>query len=191
MKFEERLRRQAIILLRKMQTNTFRVGAQISTVYDVPIEKSRLMEFLANPKTFEQYMPNVKAVRPVGESPEANPLYEWEYEIPMPLASPIKLNILTEYQQKNDTFYHHALRNGQRNLMECSLTFEYVAPEQTFVTMNLSIELHRNSGTELHPLGILMGESFMSAQMKNKMQMIATEFLQNIVNALGRLEVAQ
>jgi hypothetical protein len=55
--------------------------------------------------------------------------------------------------------------------------------------MNLSIELYRNSGTELHPLGILMGETFMSAQMKNKMQTIATEFLQNTVNALGRLEM--
>lgn len=166
------------------------MGAQISTVYDVPIEKNRLMEFLANPKTFELYMPNVKAVRPVGESPNAKPLYEWEYEIPMPLAAPIHLNILTEYHQKGDTFYHHALRNGQRNLMECSLAFEYVAPEQTFVTMNLSIELHRNSGMELHPLGMLMGEAFMSAQMKNKMQAIATEFLQNTVNVLGRLEMA-
>lgn len=173
-----------------MQTSTFQVGAKISTVYDVPIEKKRLMEFLANPKTFEQYMPNVKAVRPIGESSDAKPLYEWEYEIPMPLAAPIQLNILTEYHQENDTFYHHALRNGQRNLMECSLTFEYVAPEQTLVTMNLSIELHRNSGTELHPLGMLMGETFMSAQMKNKMQTIATEFLQNTVNALGRLEMA-
>ncbi len=167
----------------------FQVGAQICTVYDVPIEKNRLMEFLANPKTFELYMPNVKAVRPVGESPNAKPLYEWEYEIPMPLAAPIQLNILTEYDQKGDTFYHSALQNGQRNLMNCSLTFEYVAPEQTFVTMNLSIELHRNSGTELHPLGMLMGETFMSAQMKNKMQTIATEFLQNTVNALGRLEI--
>jgi hypothetical protein len=33
-----------------------------------------------------------------------------------------------------------------------------------------------------------MGEAFMSAQMKNKMQTIATEFVQNTVNALGRLE---
>ncbi len=173
-----------------MQTNTFHVGAQIRAVYDVPIEKNRLMEFLANPKTFELYMPNVKAVRPVGESPDAKPLYEWEYEIPMPLAAPIRLNILTEYHQENDTFYHHALHNGQRNLMECSLGFEYVAPEQTLVTMNLTIELYRNSGTELHPLGMLMGEAFMSAQMKNKMQTIATEFLQNTVNALGRLEMA-
>ncbi|MFN3562651.1 MAG: hypothetical protein ACK4XY_01960 [Chloroherpetonaceae bacterium] len=173
-----------------MQTNMFQVGAQICTVYDVPIEKSRLMEFLASPKTFEQYMPNVKAVRPVGESPDAKPLYEWEYEIPMPLAAPINLRILTEYHHENDTFHHHALRNGQRNLMDCTLAFEYVAPEQTLVTMNLSIELHRNSGTELHPLGMLMGEAFMSAQMKNKMQTIATEFLQNTVNALGRLEMA-
>lgn len=173
-----------------MQTNAFQVGAQICAAYDVPIEKSRLMEFLANPKTFEQYMPNVKAVRPVGESADGKPLYEWEYEIPMPLANPIKLNILTEYHQEGDTFYHYALRNGQRNLMECSLAFEYVAPEQTLVTMNLAIELRRNSGTELHPLGMLMGEAFMSAQMKNKMQTIATEFLQNAVNALGRYEMA-
>ncbi len=173
-----------------MQTNTFQVGAQICTIYDVPIEKSRLMEFLANPKTFELYMPNVKAVRPIGESSDAKPLYEWKYEIPMPLAAPIQLNILTEYHQQDDTFYHHALRNGQRNLMECSLAFRYVSPEQTLVTMNLSIELYRNSGAELHPLGILMGEAFMSAQMKNKMQTIATEFLQNTVNALGSYEMA-
>jgi hypothetical protein len=171
-----------------MQASTFHVSAQIRTVYDVPIEKSRLMEFLANPKTFEQYMPNVNAVRPVGKSEQGNCLYEWEYEIPMPLAAPIKLHILTEYHQKEDTFYHHALHNGQRNLMDCSLAFKYVEPERTFVTMNLAIELYRNSGTELHPLGILMGEAFMSAQMKNKMQTIATEFVQNTVNALGRLE---
>jgi len=73
--------------------------------------------------------------------------------------------------------------------MDCSLAFKYVEPERTFVTMNLSIELNRNSGTELHPLGVLMGEAFMSAQMKNKMQTIATEFVQNTGNALGRLEM--
>lgn len=168
-----------------MPANKFQVGAQICTVYDVPIEKKRLMEFLAKPETFERYMPSVRAVRAVGKSADARWLYEWEYEIAMPLAAPIQLNILTEYYQKHDTFYHYAVRNGQQNLMDCTLSFEYVAPEQTFVTMNLMIELHRNSGTELHPLGVLMGERFMSAQMKNRMQAIATEFLQNTVNALS------
>lgn len=174
-----------------MQANTFHVGARIHAVYDVPIEKSRLMRFLANPQAFERYMPHVSAVRCVGESLNGKPLYEWEYEIPMPLAAPLRLLILTEHRKEGDTFYHNALRNGQRNLMDCSLAFEEVAPEQTFVTMDLMIALHRQSGTELHPLGMLMGEAFMSAQMKSKMQAIATQFLQNAVNALGQQETTQ
>jgi hypothetical protein len=99
-----------------MQASTFHVSAQIRTVYDVPIEKSRLMEFLANPKTFEQYMPNVNAVRPVGKSEQGNCLYEWEYEIPMPLAAPIKLHILTEYHQKEDTFLSSRLAQWAKKL---------------------------------------------------------------------------
>ncbi|MCS6988560.1 MAG: hypothetical protein NZM06_03500 [Chloroherpetonaceae bacterium] len=174
-----------------MQAAAFCVGGRIRAVYDVPVEKSRLMEFLANPKTFERYMPHVNAVRPHGESQDGRPLYEWEYEIPMPLAAPIKLRILTQYRKEGDTFYHSALRNGQPNMMDCSLAFEAIAPEQTFVTMDLTIELHRQSGAELHPLGALMGEAFMSAQMKSKMQSIATQFLQNAVGALARCEAAK
>jgi hypothetical protein len=174
-----------------MQSDTFRVGAAICAIYEVPVEKSRLMNFLANPKMFERYMPNVNAVRPKGASDGGRSLYEWEYEIAMPLAAPIKLYILTEYERAHNQFIHTAIANGQRNMMNCSLTFEQgERSEQTFVTMNLEIILQRTSGAELHPLGMIMGEQFMSAQMKSKMQTIATEFLQNTVNALCRSEAA-
>jgi hypothetical protein len=163
----------------------FHVRAEIHTVYDVPISKERLIDFLSKPDTFEKYMPCVQSLQPVGTSETGKMLYEWQYEIQMPLAPPAVLNILTEYVRAGDTLLHTALQNGQRNTMFCSLSFEAQSDEQTFVTMKLMINLQRNSGSELHPLGIIMGEGFMSSQMQQKMQTIANEFLQNTVNALS------
>ncbi|MCS7012402.1 MAG: hypothetical protein RMI34_00525 [Chloroherpetonaceae bacterium] len=172
-----------------MSTANFCIDAQVCTVYDVPIEKKPLMQFLSQPQTFEKYMPSVRAVKLIGKSQAGQPLYEWHYDVEMPLAPTLHITIPTEFCKNGEVFTHHTPDDEAHNWMACSLSFESVPQNEgdephTLVKMNLHIKLRRHSGSELHPLGALMGQAFMCSQMKNRMQEIANTFVQRSVNAL-------
>lgn len=172
-----------------MNTANFCIDAEVRTVYDVPIEKQPLMQFLSQPETFEKYMPSVSAVKLIGETVSGQPLYEWHYDVEMPFAPTLHLAIPTEFRKNGEVFVHHTPDENAHNWMACSLSFEAAPPNgtgeaHTLVRMNLHIKLRRQSGSELHPLGALMGQAFMCSQMKNRMQEIANTFVQRSVTAL-------
>jgi hypothetical protein len=170
-----------------MNDNSFSIDAAITHVYDVPIPKDALMQFLSQPKTFEAYMPSVRKVEYVGASSDGAALYEWQYDIDMPLAPTLHIVIPTEYRRNGTVVTHHTPDGNAHNWMACSMTFED-APESashTYLTMNLHIRLKRASSTELHPLGLFMGQGFMSSQMQGRMEEIARVFVQKSVNALA------
>lgn len=172
-----------------MNTANFCIDAEVRTVYDVPIEKQPLMQFLSQPETFEKYMPSVSAVKLIGETVSGQPLYEWHYDVEMPFAPTLHLAIPTEFRKNGEVFVHHTPDEDALNWMACSLSFEAAPPNSTgeahtLVRMNLHIKLRRQSGSELHPLGALMGQAFMCNQMKNRMQEIANTFVQRSVTAL-------
>ncbi|MDX2130221.1 MAG: SRPBCC family protein [Chloroherpetonaceae bacterium] len=166
-------------------TNSFSVGADYTADYLVPVERIRLMNFLSNPETFERYMPNVEAVRYEGKSDKGAALYQWIYLIPMPFASPLRLEIPTVYEKADFALYHRARRIDLPNFMQCELKFNLGKDEnETLVSMHLEIQLHRSSGFDIHPLAYVMGERFISSQMRNQMEEIATTFLQKSVEAI-------
>ncbi len=172
-----------------MSAENFCIHAEVNTVYDVPIEKESLMQFLSQPKTFEDYMPSVRAVKLIGTSKNGLPLYEWQYDVDMPLAPTLHVSIPTEFCKNGAVFTHHTPDEQARDWMKCQLAFE-VAPNSTpsephtLVKMQLHIRLQRSSGTDFHPLGALMGKAFMCAQMQNRMQSIADAFVHKSVNVL-------
>jgi len=102
--------------------------------------------------------------------------------------TPIEYRLLAALaRQGGMVVTHHTLDGDAPNWMQCSMTFED-APDNTantYLTMSLHIRLRRASGADLHPLGLLMGEAFMSRQMQNKMEEIANVFVQKSVNALA------
>lgn len=172
-----------------MSAESFCIDAEVQTVYDVPIEKESLMQFLSQPKTFEAYMPSVRAVRLVGTSESGLPLYEWQYDVEMPLAPTLHVSIPTEFCKNGSVFMHHTPNQDARDWMMCELAFEHAehstpSDPHTLVKMHLQIRLRRASGTDFHPLGAFMGQAFMCAQMKNRMQTIADAFVRKSVNAL-------
>lgn len=172
-----------------MNAECFSIDAQVNTVYDVPIEKESLMQFLSQPKTFEEYMPSVRAVKLIGKSDSGLPLYEWQYDVDMPLAPTLHISIPTEFCRNGAVFTHYTPDQNAHDWMMCKLTFEHAehsspSNPHTLVRMHLHIRLRRASGTDFHPLGAFMGKAFMCSQMKNRMQAIADTFVQKSVNAL-------
>jgi hypothetical protein len=172
-----------------MSAENFCINAEVYTVYDVPIEKESLMQFLSQPKTFEDYMPSVKAVRRIGTSKSGLPLYEWQYDVEMPLAPTLHVSIPTEFCKNGAVFTHHTPDEQAQDWMMCQLAFEtapHSTPDEphTLVKMQLQIRLQRPSGTDFHPLSPLMGQAFMCTQMKNRMQSIANTFVHKSVNVL-------
>jgi hypothetical protein len=168
-------------------TNCFLLDAAVSQIYDVPMPKEALMAFLSQAKTFEDYMPSIRKVEHVGTGTDSVANYEWHYDIEMPLAPTLPIVIETVYQHQGAVVSHHTLDDDAPNWMKCSMTFED-SPENTantYLNMSLHIRLRRTSGADLHPLGLLMGEAFMSRQMQNKMEEIANTFVQKSVNALA------
>ncbi|NTW50183.1 MAG: SRPBCC family protein [Chlorobiales bacterium] len=168
---------------------SFILDSEVNTIFDVPVSKGRLVEFLSDPRSYELYMPGVESVRLVRTLGTGKLLYQWELVIQMPLVDPIRLSMSAEYVRYDDPERGHVINycttdESIGNRMNCNLEFVETGEETTDVRMDLRIVIHRASGEELHPLAPIIGQQIIQSQMKLKMQSIAANFLQKSVDAI-------
>lgn len=168
---------------------SFILDSEVSTVFEVPVSKGRLVEFLSDTRNYELYMPGVESVQLVRSLGTGKLLYHWELIIQIPLADPIRLSMPTEYVRYDHPDRGHVINycttdESVGNWMNCNLEFAEVGEETTDIKMDLRIVIRRESGDELHPLAPIVGRQIIESQMKLKMQSIAAGFLQKSVEAI-------
>lgn len=173
---------------------SFILDSEVSTIFEVPVSKGRLVEFLSDTRNYELHMPGVESVSLVRVLGSGKLLYHWEIIIQMPMVDPIRLSMPTEYVRYDDPERGHVINycttdESVGNWMSCNLEFIEAGEDVTDVKMDLRIIIKRNSGEELHPLAPIIGQQIIESQMKLKMQSIASNFLQRSVEAIYGLDI--
>ncbi|ACF14829.1 hypothetical protein Ctha_2379 [Chloroherpeton thalassium ATCC 35110] len=174
---------------------SFQLDADVRTIFEIPIGKERLVQFLSDPRNYELYMPAVESLNLVKQLNNGKLLYEWNLKIEMPLLQPIDLLIPTEFSRHDapkaaTVIIYESSDESANNRMLCRLELEETGEERTDITMDLQLVLQRGDLESINPIVALVGKAFLEEQMRIKMKDIAIGFLRYGVEAICDMDVA-
>jgi len=173
----------------------FQLNSEVRTIFEIPISKGRLVQFLSDSRNYELYMPAVESLNLVKKLQSGKLLYEWNLKIEMPLLQPIDLLIPTDFSMTDDPksatlITYETSEKEANNRMFCQLELVETGTESTDITMDLQLLLRRGDLENVNPIVTLVGETFLEEQMRMKMKDIAIGFLRNGVDAICDMDAA-
>jgi hypothetical protein len=150
----------------------FTVSAEVTdgTVFKVSI--SRLTEYFKDISVFQRNFPGIVSVKKLSGRES-----EWVYEIDAPLASPVRMPfILIETISTNEYFVFES-KTKAPDYFSCTTRMVSLSNEETRIDITIKIKMIRESGSDVHFMAPILGEKFISKEMKKDLTEALSEFL--------------
>jgi len=164
----------------------FIVDAAAEVSFTVRAHPDTVRPRLADIGLLARYMPGVVEIRPTGGGEY---LYRTEREIPFSGISRNDFRIARTPTQDGAVLYRTNDPQAQ-NWMSYRLHSSPDGEGKTRVDVRLRVRLVRESGTEIHVLAPVLGESFLSEQMERDLRKMLEEFAGRVVRELEAEEPA-
>jgi hypothetical protein len=162
------------LLLLLLPGRLFTVDAHAETEYTVALSREALRSYVDDIGLFRRNMPGVVAVT---EKEDGTYLYQTEKEIPLSSSMKSDFHIKKETLGDSLTVYR-SVDPDDHNYMECSVRIRPVDIARTAIAIALRVKLSRENPSEIHWLAPILGESFISGQMKSDMNSMLEEFVE-------------
>ena len=150
----------------------FTVSAEVTsgTVFKVNI--SRATEYFKDISVFQRNFPGIISVKKLGDKES-----EWVYEIDAPLASPVRMPfILVETISAYDYMVFES-KSKTPDFFRCSARMVSLGEEETRISITIKIKMVRESGSDVHFMAPILGEKFISKEMKKDLTKALSTFL--------------
>jgi hypothetical protein len=158
-----------------LSNDAFVVNASTSASYVVELPRESLRSYVDDIGLFARNMPGVVAVTPIAENTF---LYQTEKSIP--LAGTMSTDFLIEKSVVGDSVtMYQSVNTEDQNFMRCSVTIRPQTENTTSISIMLQLRLSRVSGSEIHWLAPILGESFIEARMKEDMEEMMESFIES------------
>lgn len=150
----------------------FTVSADVTsgTVFKVNI--SRVTEYFKDISVFQRNFPGIISVKKLGDKES-----EWVYEIDAPLASPVRMPFILVETVSSDDFMVFESKTKTPDYFKCSARMVSLGEEETRISISIKIKMVRESGSDVHFMAPILGEKFISKEMKKDLTKALSTFL--------------
>jgi len=150
----------------------FTVSAEVTDGAVFKVNISRVTEYFKDISVFQRNFPGIISVKKLGDKES-----EWVYEIDAPLASPVRMPfILVETISTND-FLVFESKTKTPDYFRCSSRMVSLGDEETRIDITIKIKMVRESGSDVHFMAPILGEKFISREMKKDLAEALSTFL--------------
>jgi hypothetical protein len=148
----------------KTGIGSFTISAEVekSSVVDLP--KGFVREYIKNLNIFPKYFPDIVSVKTINDTES-----EWVYAVDAPLASTYYLTFILVEKESTPGVMLLESKNPEPDYLFCKAVFDSLGENSTNVSINFKIKMTRENASDVHFMAGLLGENFISAQMKNKL----------------------
>jgi uncharacterized membrane protein len=147
------------------ETFIFTVSAEVEKSSVVNLPKEKVKEFISDLSIYPKYFPDIVSVKHLNDSES-----EWTYMVDAPLASPFYLTfILVEKNTSPDTMILVS-KDSIPDFLLCKTNFVSTGDNRTSVKIDFRITMTREKASDIHFLAGILGESFISDRMHDKLE---------------------
>ncbi len=161
----------------------FTIQASLRRVYEVPVSVARLCDFFSHPDSFARNMPIIEYVVPV----EDYDVSRWHFKVKVPIISPIEWDFLIRRRVSAETgeiFY--AADENAADFFKCDVHVRANASGTTDADVSLEMRVSRERASDIHPLAGVVGDHWISRIVQERMDKMATTFVQNGLDEIRR-----
>jgi uncharacterized membrane protein len=151
----------------------FRVRAEFRDELEIGARLERVRSLLSDPQTFARLMPGIESIDEVDGK-----VALWMVRADVPLIGAMRGQFALRQVEDGASRVEWGPAPGEeKNLLRYAISFEERGQARAFVRIALRVEVRRPRATELHLMAGLMGESRISAGIKERVAKMMKTFL--------------
>lgn len=149
----------------RSETAGFTLSAEVERTTSINLDKDFISAYIKNLEIYPRFFPNVISVLQLNERES-----EWLYRIEAPLASPYNLSfVLEDKSAASDTLLFES-KDKAWDYLFCRGILTQVSEKKTRIVFLFKISMTREKASDIHFLAGVLGEKFLSEQMKAKLE---------------------
>ena len=152
----------------------FKVSASVKKSITFSSNIDRVSAYMKNLDVYKKNFPGIVNVKKLEDRQS-----EWTYEIDAPLSSPMQMSFVLVEKSFSDYFIIYESKNSATDYFRCAAVLEPASENSTVITISISIRMKRESGSDVHFLAPVLGEKFISKEMRKQIEKNLTSFLDN------------
>jgi ribosome-associated toxin RatA of RatAB toxin-antitoxin module len=149
----------------RSETVSFTLSAEVERTASVNIDKDFISAYIKNLDIYPKFFPNIVSVLKLNEKDS-----EWLYRVEAPLASPYNLTfVLEDKSNSGDTLLFES-KDKTWDYLYCRGILTQLSEKKTKIAFVFKISMTREKASDIHFLAGILGEKFLSEQMKEKLE---------------------
>jgi ribosome-associated toxin RatA of RatAB toxin-antitoxin module len=147
------------------ETATFTLKAEVERNTSINLEKDFIYSYIKNLEIYPKFFPNIVSVTKLTDTES-----EWLYKVEAPLAAPYNLTFTLEDKSPSSDTLLFESKDKLKDYLYCQAILSPAAENKTKITFVFKISMTREKASDVHVLAGILGEKFLSEQMKSKLE---------------------
>ena len=148
----------------KAETVSFTMSAEVERNTAIMLDKDFVSEYIKDLQIYPKFFPNIVSVTKLNDIES-----EWLYRVEAPLATPYNLTFTLEDKSSGDTLLLES-KDKIKDYLYCQGILSAVNENKTKISFVFKISMTREKASDIHFLAGVLGEKFLSEQMKDKLE---------------------
>lgn len=149
----------------KSETVSFTMAAEVERTASINLDKDFISAYIKNLEIYPKFFPNIVSVSKLNETDS-----EWLYMVEAPLATPYNLLFVLEDKSPSPDTLLFESKDKTTDFLYCRGILSQVSEKKTKISFVFKISMTREKASDIHFLAGILGEKFLSEQMKNKLE---------------------
>lgn len=146
------------------ETVSFTMSAEVERNTSISLDKDFIANYIKDLQIYPKFFPNIVSVNKLNETES-----EWLYLVEAPLATPYNLTFILEDKSSGDTLLLES-KDRSKDYLYCQGILSQVSEKKTKIAFVFKISMTREKASDIHFLAGVLGEKFLSDQMKSKLE---------------------
>lgn len=148
----------------KAEIVSFTMSAEVERTASISLDKDFIAQYIKDLQIYPKFFPNIVSVNKLNDIES-----EWLYLVEAPLATPYNLTFLLEDKSSGDTLLFES-KDKIKDYLYCRGILSQVSEKKTKISFDFKISMTREKASDIHFLAGVLGEKFLSDQMKSKLE---------------------
>lgn len=150
----------------------FTVSAEVTNGAVFKTDMVRIAEYFRDINVFQRNFPGIISVKDLG-----NKESEWVYEIDAPLASPVRMPFILVEKVSSEDYIVFETKTKTPDFFKCTARMVSMGESETRLSITIKIKMVRENGSDVHFMAPVLGEKFISKEMKKDLTKALSTFL--------------
>lgn len=161
-----------VMLFANLAKAEFTVSAEVTNGAVFKADMVRISEYFRDIKVFQRNFPGIVSVKDLGGKES-----EWVYEIDAPLASPVRMPFILVEKVSSEDYIVFETKTKTPDFFKCTARMVSMGENETRLSITIKIKMVRESGSDVHFMAPILGEKFISKEMKKDLTKALATFL--------------